>query len=178
MKTEYRGIDYGLGKTNKDEETGIRYGVIPIGSISQNCADDLEPHYQKSCPYCGNELDDDVDADNEDAECSDCGNSLHDEDLYPEQPDSYSYDKHGYTLTQGREDSDIFVTKSPYFTYAQFCSPCAPGACHLKNPLTEPHENNKCYCLGPEWFDKENPCPYPIYSVETGNLVQNRGKIT
>jgi hypothetical protein len=76
---------------------------------------------------------------------------------------------------------DIFVMKSPYFTYAQFCSPCAPGACHLMNPLdtvcfvledSEPIADNKCYCFGHDWFD-DNKAPYQVFSVRTGKLVKS-----
>jgi len=83
----------------------------------------------------------------------------------------YLYEKDGYVL-QVASDGDIFVCKSPYFTYAQFCSPCAPGACYLRNPLEEPNEANKCYCLSGEWFSDDEPMPYPVYSIETGKLVQ------
>lgn len=83
----------------------------------------------------------------------------------------YSYNSDGYKL-QVAGDGDIFVTGSKYFTYAQFCSPCAPGACYLRKPLESPVETNRAYCLGHDWFDSDSPCPYPVYSVETGELVQ------
>lgn len=83
----------------------------------------------------------------------------------------YSYEDKDGTKLQVAGDGDIFVLKSPYFTYAQFCSPCAPGACYLRSPLDSPVEANKCYCMGLDWFDDDNPCPYPVYSVETGELI-------
>jgi hypothetical protein len=39
------GIDYGLGTTNVDTATGIRYGVIHQGEILQAWADSSEPYY-------------------------------------------------------------------------------------------------------------------------------------
>lgn len=78
------------------------------------------------------------------------------------------YEKDGFKIQS--DETDLWVLKSPYFTYAQFCSPCAPGACYLTNPLDEPHAENKCYCLGSDWFEDEK-APYPIYSVETGELI-------
>jgi hypothetical protein len=81
---------------------------------------------------------------------------------------------------------DIFVIKAPYFTVAQFCSPCAPGACYLENPIdinpvsdsppkridiaSRQYLANACYCFGHDWFD-DAKAPYPVYSVETGELV-------
>ncbi len=82
----------------------------------------------------------------------------------------YSYESDGYKL-QVAGDGEIFVIASPFFTYAQLCSPCAPGACYLKSPLEGPSEANKCYCLGADWFDSDSPCPYPIYSVATGEQI-------
>ena len=62
----------------------------------------------------------------------------------------------------------MWFTRSPYFTRAAFCSPCAPGACHLANPR---EDGERAYCPGPDWFDDENPAPFPIYSVATGEIV-------
>jgi len=71
----------------------------------------------------------------------------------------YEYEKDGYKL-QVASDGDIFVIESPFVTYAQFCSPCAPGACYLASPLESHVEGNQCYCLGPDWFDDDCPMPY------------------
>jgi hypothetical protein len=171
------GIDYGMGTTNIDTETGIRFGVIPQHDCLQAWADSSEPVY--ACEEC-DDWDDELD------ECIDA--------VLGCEPIGYTYEEDGYKLT-GCEDGDIFVEKSPYFTYAQFCSPCAPGACHLRNPLdvTEdehkyamllvktnvrppkpnPLLNNRCYCLGHDWFyDTETGhAPYNVYSVETGELI-------
>ena len=80
------------------------------------------------------------------------------------------YEEDGYGL-QIDGSGDLWVFKSPYFTYAQWCSPCAPGACYLKNPLDGVVESNKCYCLGLDWFDDEQKCPYPVYDIETGKQI-------
>ncbi len=92
------------------------------------------------------------------------------------------YEHDGYKITKCL-DSDLMILKSPYFTYASFCSPCVPGACNLDSSLDVGEiddkraaelgiTSNKCYCLGGDWFDDDQPAPYPIYSVETGKLVQ------
>lgn len=86
------------------------------------------------------------------------------------------YEAHGYRITKCLSN-DLFVSKSPFFTYAQFCSPCVPGACNLDSPLEDPSDqlkwpdSNKCYCLGIDWFSEESPCPYPIWDVATGKRV-------
>ena len=52
--TEYAGIDYGMGRTNIDPETGIRYGVISQHSIMPEAMEDMEPDYGlPTCPECG-----------------------------------------------------------------------------------------------------------------------------
>jgi hypothetical protein len=95
------------------------------------------------------------------------------------------YESDGYKLTNCLH-TDVFVLNSPYFTYAQFCSPCVPGACNLNSPLVTPPDDvyggnnfeddwqkiraNRCYCLGHDWFE-DGRAPYPVYSVETGELV-------
>jgi hypothetical protein len=90
------------------------------------------------------------------------------------------YEGDGYQL---HTDSygDVWVMKSQFFTYAQFCSPCAPGACSLTNPLEfdgekpsekfqEDNWSNRAYCLGHDWYD-DDQAPYPVFSVETGKRV-------
>jgi len=87
----------------------------------------------------------------------------------------FAFVEDGYGAYQSRDDSDIFVTKSPFYTFATFCSPCAPGAGHLRNPLA-PDEGVKTYCFGDDWFEDES-CPYTIYNVVDDAIVyQPKGK--
>ena len=143
--TDYKGIDYGLGRSNISNE-GIRYGVI-----SQNVVGTA--WYEDSVPWYGTDSE-----------------AWTEEEWDFAEPISFFFEDEEYYAECG-EDGDIFVMKSPYFTYAQFCSPCAPGAVHLENPLSEPDPNNKGFCLGHKWFEEE-VAPYPVYSVKTGELVQ------
>lgn len=145
----YKGIDYGRGQTNINHESGIRFGVIPQHDVLQAWADTSEANY---------------------GECEEHGDDCPDDCMLMEEaePISFCVDDGEY-LAECDDSGDIFITKSPFFTYAQFCSPCAPGACHLRNPV-DPDPNNKCYCLGHDWFEDE-AAPYPIYSVKTGELV-------
>ncbi len=176
--TDYKGIDYSLGRSNFDKETGIHYGVISQNSVSQAWSDSAEPIYgEPSCGVCGDKAEEfnaDVFKDEEDWDdkgseymCTKCKRTFNSDDAYPDEPAGWEYKDEGYILTDCL-DNDIFVLKSPYFTYAQFCSPCVPGAGNLDTPV---EDGVKSYCLGHDWFD-EGKAPYPVYSVETGELVQ------
>lgn len=144
----YPGIDYGLGKTNIDTQTGIRYGVISQHSVMQAWADSSEPVYPEHDQS-------ETDAD-EDIDC---------------EPIGWVYSDEGYEL-QDCLDSDIMVLKSPFYTFAQFCSPCVPGAGNLNHPT---EDGVKCYCLGHDWFE-EGHAPYPVYQVSDGKQVLQRGE--
>jgi hypothetical protein len=185
------GIDYSLGQSNFDPETGIHYGVIPGNDILQYWADSAEPDYgEPSCPKCGNpatpadsenvpDLDEVEDWDDEgrDYVCLDCRYSFWSDQAYGDEPLGYSlYD--GEYKASSDSEGDVWIYKSPYYTHAQFCSPCAPGACHLGNPVDR--NGPKAYCFAPDWFywwpemgvepagvydgDKTS-CPYPVYRV-------------
>lgn len=186
-KTSDLGIDYSGGTgVNRNKKTGIRFGVIPQGEVLQAWADSSEPDYgqpgELECPHCG-KTNDSALRWGEEIECE-CGESFEAEVPDMAEPQGFNYEGDGYVCEQF-DTPDIFVEESPYFTYAQFCSPCAPGACYLLNPLdtTEPEntpdgvsfhdvfQNNKCYCFGHDWFES-GVAPYPVYSVETGQLVQ------
>jgi hypothetical protein len=173
------GIDYGMGRTNINHETGIRYGVISQHSVSQAWCDSAEPDYgEPTCPKCGNAaLEYDSDQEGEDWEaarhecadfmCVDCEYVFGSESAYSEEPQSWSYSDEGYELGDCL-DSDIIVVKSPFYTFAPFCSPCVPGAGNLDS--AEP-DGVKTYCLGHDWFE-DGAAPYPVYSVETEELVE------
>ena len=141
MSTNYPGIDYGMGRANIDKETGIRFGVIHINSLAHWALDEFEPEYA-----------------NEPADVDECGDV---------QPDGWFFKDEHY---QASLDSynDVILVKSPYYTNAQFCSPCVPGAGHLDNPCpTGP----KTYCFGHDWFDNKI-APYPVFDVKTGQEVK------
>lgn len=197
--TDYAGIDYGLGKTNINKDTGIRFGVIPANHVGQAWYDSSEPDYgEPTCPKCGNkaverhtvseQLENGVavSVDDETREayepyrkhgfneyaCDDCKILLSSDDVWGDNPHGFTLDDGEYKAEQGGDDCDIFILKSPYFTYAQFCSPCAPGACYLLNNIETPSDNNKAYCFGHDWFE-DGKAPYPVYSVESGLLVNS-----
>lgn len=170
-----RGLDYGLGRTNIDAETGIRYGVISQHTVGQAWYDSAEPDYGKAtCGKCGNEVQEysadavteEWDDDGSDYMCSHCKRTFDSDQAFGDEPLGWNYEGDGYVLTDCL-DSDIFVLKSPYFTFAQFCSPCVPGAGNLE---TFCEDGPKTYALGHDWFE-DGVAPYPLYLVETGDLV-------
>ena len=193
------GIDYGLGKTNVDTETGIRYGVIDQNELLQAWYDESEAKYgPPTCPDCGNELKmvDDIDrADIEpeyhddfdntlgDYWCETCNVGVFDDEIWDgAEPLCHYIDKDGMQAHCG-ESGNIFVTKSPYYTWCDYCSPCAPGAgCLMSSCAMEDSKNNpedwettndcKAYCFGHDWFEGDK-APYKVYDVETDEEVKS-----
>jgi hypothetical protein len=163
-------IDYGFSQTNIDKNTGIRYGVIPVRELSdhfwetmQNEAIDMD--YQEAL----GEIRDNVKAALKSAlsdyaiqsDLDQIAQNVVDEleFEYESTGDNvrYSYQSEGLEFFT-TSDGDVFVTKSPYFTYCNFCSPCAPGAGYLTSEGSE-----IAYCLGPEWFSEK--APYVIHKI-------------
>lgn len=202
MKTNYAGIDYGaLAGTNRDEKTGIHYGVIPAGDLGESWQEASESNYgEPHCPECGNEV---VGIDHEDVPdlsetnlgkdgsewveggsdyaCLQCHKSLDSEDCFGDEPISFYLDDGEYVAEQTQDDGDVFITSSPFYTRAQFCSPCAPGAGYLRSPCPN---GPRTYCFDPSWFipcseedvtgsyeGNKTSCPYPVYRVDTGECV-------
>jgi hypothetical protein len=169
--TNYPGINYAgitAPQANRDNDAGIRYGVISMNAVCQAWGDSSEPEYGNYCPHCGNEPESGNDI-HEMKRCPLCYKKLGETDFYEEEPIAWKIDDGEYKA-ESDSNGDIFIFQSPYYTYAQFCSPCAPGACHLNNPLESPIEDNKCYCFGHDFFDEEK-APYTVYSVETNKVI-------
>jgi len=170
-ETEYAGINYAPGRiTNIDLETGIRYGVIPFQELGQVWFDESEPYYEEPCcPECGFPISDRE----EGTVCPQCKHEVEDGEFDFEEPTSFFIDNEEISAEQPNDNTDIWVLKSKYFTYAQFCSPCAPGACYLMSWLAEDArtDGNKAYCFGHDWFE-DGKAPYPVFDVETGEEVK------
>lgn len=179
----YAGIDYGLGVTNIDKATGIRYGVIAQNAVEQAWYDSAEADYGKpTCGECGNEAieasavpEDEQDSDwyeGKDYACLTCKRSFWSDDAYSEEPLGWSYDSDGYMLVDCL-DSDIMVIKSPYYTFGPFCSPCVPGGISLPDDTDDPATDdtgNKAYCLGHDWFEGDK-APYRVFRVSDDSEV-------
>ncbi len=164
--------------TNCNPETGIRFGVIHTNKLGEFAWDeitnngtdqDFEDYSQGIKDNLRDALKDTIgkDALNEAVESAYEAVSYWTGDRYEQPGDCtrYHYSKDGLEFTVA-SDGDIFVLKSPVVTYAQFCSPCAPGACYLTSPLGQPYqtEANRCYCLPADWFD-DDKAPYPIFEL-------------
>jgi hypothetical protein len=134
------GIDYGMGCTNVDHATGIRYGVISQNEILQAWADSSQPVY----------------------------GDLSEEEIEFADPCGWEYSGDGYEMVDCL-DSDVMILASPFYTFARFCSPCVPGAGNLNDAGDESH-GVKTFCVGHDWFDG-GKAPYPVYRVDTGELV-------
>lgn len=189
MKTQYAGIDYSNGMSNIDTESNIHYGIIPVNEVLQAWADSSIPIFGGYCPYCGNKIAKDLDGMQTMNECPNCKQEFDENSFDFIDPDIFVYEHEGYVCQQSADDSDIMLIKSPYYTYAQFCSPCAPGAGYLFNSykLDIPVDNNltaimyqvnaekagfpKVYCFGHDWFEG-GKAPYPVFDEKTGKLVK------
>lgn len=171
------GIDYGMGTTNIDHKTGIRFGVINQNEVLQAWADSSEPNYgEPSCPECGNPV---IPWDEEkhekyprnfrsaDYACEDCEKAWESGETFGDEPAGYVLDDGEY---EASSDSygDVFITKSPYYTRCGFCSPCAPGAGYL----TSEGEDCKAYCFSHDWFD-DGKAPYKVYRVSDDSEVMS-----
>jgi hypothetical protein len=88
-------------------------------------------------------------------------------DNYQNDEISPYYDDGDYVITKCL-DFDFFISKSPYYTLAQFCSPCVPGAGNLDNFCPD---GVKTFCLGHEWFE-DDKAPYPVYSITTNQIIE------
>lgn len=181
------GIDYGLGKTNIDTDTGIRYGVINQNEVLQAWCDSSEGEYgEPHCPKCGNNVEKFLENDsgernefqesefgNCDYVCDSCEHFWDSSEVFGDEPICHKYSGDGYECTQGSDCGDIFILKSPFYTKCGFCSPCAPGAGYL---LSQDSDDCKAYCFGVDWFE-DGVVPYDIYSVADNSLVYNaKGK--
>jgi len=135
------GIDYGFSRTNIDTATRIRYGVISQHSVGQVLYDAQEFDYPET----------------------------DDEDAYAE-PVGWHVSEEGYEIVDCL-DNDAMILKSPYYTFARYCSPCVPGAGNLDD--ADPN-GVKTYCLGHDWFE-DGKAPYPVFRVDTNELVEGGG---
>jgi hypothetical protein len=186
---KYIGIDYSLGQANVDKTNGIHYGVISQGSVGEAWYESSEAQYgPATCPKCGNDAEE-IPAHSEQLEngvaivvdmpdefeefeqyskhgcadyaCRNCEITLDSSDCFGDEAQGYTFEDAEYSLESAFDNTTIFVTKSPYYTFAAFCSPCAPGAGDLDTPADG---GVKTYCLGSEWFEDEK-APYPVYRV-------------
>jgi len=179
---------------NYDEKTGIRYGVISPHNISSWSLDEIyqngtDPQYESG----KQEIIKNLNTVFEIAGIrSDDHKTVITDEIIQEYSDHYESDGSGimdysdseYDLHVSGDNFGIFVMKSPYYTFCRGCSPCAPGAGDLNNPIdpvnlnlsTLEHISAKTLCLGPEWFDREKDqysrnMPYRCFKVSDDTEV-------
>lgn len=174
-------IDYGRGRTNIDRTTGIRYGVLPQKDILRSWAEASEPYYgDPTCPKCGNDAlelpsasPDDLGGDDAehdtDCACPSCHYVFGSQSAFGDSPLGFHYSDADIDASCG-EHGDIYITRSAYYTRAPFCSPCAPGACYLRDGRDD-SSLARAYCFPPDWFGTDSPCPYPVWRVSDDALV-------
>lgn len=183
---------------NTDPETGIRYGVIPFNDLF-NCAEEFFDNSNDltHADYIQEAKDklkqailgvvEDYGIDEQDAKfaAAKAFDSLEQNfnDKYEPDCPRLQYTKDGYVIDR-LDETDLFVAKSPYFTFAPECSPCAPNACYLRSAINDGspvvslnciitfknhngREHRKCYCLGHDWYE-DNQAPYVVYDIKTG----------
>lgn len=136
---------------NVDLETGISFGVVSLNNEKFNSElwfEVSEPeYYVETCPICGSGFDS---LENDDGDelnvCHSCGHEwgIDEHELVIR---SFVIDEDGLRMEQSADDSDIFVTRSPFVTLAAKCSPCAPNAGDLSTP-----GGVMAYCPPPEWW--------------------------
>lgn len=215
-ETDYPGIDYTPpgSTTNRDSDTGIRYGIMPQGELNPDVANDIGDNswtdvgFEQAVEEAKSALVKALDTDDPKESLRQAISDYVRDDRIDERiedilelnedprfinkdkawevvsedfSDSASFGESGpFRLEEGgvvvqtqRDSMDLWVFKSPFYTYAQFCSPCAPGACHLSHPLSEEAlrpPQNKCYCLGHDWFE-DNKAPYQVFRVDNNEEV-------
>lgn len=175
-----KGIDYGLGQTNRDPANGIRFGCINMNALSEWAWESTEPDYgDPACPNCGGSVED-FDGEKHDNyqespgcsdyACENCERVYDSADVYGDEPNGHTVTDKGYSaFVDGY--NDMIITRSPYFTHAAYASPCFPGGCHLESPHPD---GERTYCLGHDWFTGDR-APYPVFLVETGEPVPAPG---
>lgn len=186
-----RGIDYGLGRTNIDKATGIRYGVISVHAITQAWYDSAEADYgSPTCPKCQREADEpsafgdtfkdgrpddytDEPYESDDYVCVECRHFFGSESAFGDEPLGWYLKDAEYEAVDCL-DSDVMVIRSPFYTFGPYCSPCVPGGITLYDDERaleyDAETGNKAYCFGHDWFD-EGKAPYRVYRVEDDSEV-------
>jgi hypothetical protein len=176
---------------NYDEKTGIHYGVISPNSISSEALSDLcfganstDPHYEGGKKELLDDLKQFCEEHYIDFEQINT-DSFEDQfnDHYENSDGQYDYEDKDYTLHISGDNFGIFVIRSPYYTFTKQCSPCAPGAGDLDNPISkeeyEKGDHNafmygtvKAYCLPKDFFDPQyRKIPYRYYNVSDDKEV-------
>lgn len=169
-------IDYGMGKTNIDTETGIRYGFIYMNNVSNFAIDDIiqngdDLSYEEWKLELAKSIEQALlsairDYGHYDGSLEQVALDIAEEtDYEPGDTTTYEYKDDDIHL-ETTSDNGIFILKSKYYTLCELCSPCAPGAGYIEN-----EGSHKAYCLPPSWFDEYSKMPYKCFRVDNNEEV-------
>lgn len=173
-------IDYGMGKTNIDTETGIRYGFIYMNNVSSFAIDDIiqngtdlsyeawkEELIDSIVKAIERAIEDYGSVRSYNGDLAEVADSIASEVEYESCGDNqrYEYEDDDVHL-ETTSDNGIFILKSKYYTLCELCSPCAPGAGYITN-----EGSYKAYCLPPSWFDEYSKMPYKCFRVDNNEEV-------
>lgn len=147
--------------TNINNETGIRYGVISMNSVSQEALDIGGSNWEDlTYQACKREAEFEPDYDEDEFN-----------DHYMGDGDTdWAFKDSEYEM-ESCLTNDLMILKSPYYTFSRLCSPCVPNAGDLNSDADE-ETGYKTYCLGREFFDNYSPLPYKVYSVATNEEIK------
>lgn len=145
-----------------DEAQGIAgaqqdYDERNVDKYGEDDLPELSPLREHSCDDYG---------------CAKCGVYFGSDDLGDVEPIGQRLDDGEYVATAPAgsfaSDDDVFIERSPFYTFAPFCSPCAPGAVYLRD--AGPAGDARGYCFGHDWF-AGGVAPYPVFSVADGSEI-------
>jgi len=88
--------------------------------------------------------------------------------IYPDKPTFRILEALGYQA-QENKFGHIILIKSPYYTHGLPVNKHIPNIVHM-NIHDATTDEPKCYCFGPEFYDKYN-IPHDIYEISTGKLI-------
>ena len=146
----YHGIDWGVGTSNRNPETGIRYGIMSRLEMPSWFDDELEYEYAYGCPHCGVEIEPSEagELEMEGNLCSCCGAGFADWEACGEEPVCCTFSVDG-VVGSVDSDGDVLIYSSPWITHGSHCSPCAPGAVTVG---WDPVDGGvRAYGPNPEW---------------------------
>jgi hypothetical protein len=161
-------------------KTGIHYGVIPKDDLF-NCAEEFfENAKDMSYEEQWQEIKDSINSLNLSDDVISEMLEIAEQDLndnWNSECSRMRYEQDGFIIEASNDDCDLFIIKSPFYTLAPFCSPCAPNACYLRDGIKEDEIDEhgevkegsggiEAYCLPEDWFSEENPCPYKYWEVK------------
>lgn len=203
MSTNYAGIDYSLGRSNVNHETGIHYGVISMYSVNLDVWAEAEADYgPPTCPECGNT----AETVPMHAEQLADGNGVAIINELPEDCQDWPhYRDYGYgcctdylcrTCRHTLSSDDVFGDEPLGYSYEAdgykltdcldsdifvldspyytFSQYCSPCVPGAGNLDTPCESGPKTYCLSHDWFEGDK-APYRVYRVADDTEVLTEG---